>query len=203
MSDGFELQFDFSEFAIWGDQMQAAADQLPFALSLSLNQSIVKARQVLVSSTWPQHVTVRNTNFIGASLRMDFSTKGNLTASIFDQLKHVYIQTLAVGGRLRPYKAQRLAIPLASWVTRTSRGVIAQQKPANIVARTPARALRITPRSIFVGEGGRLHLKYSLRREAAQPQRVPMYEDFIYTVSNAMRTGFADAMTKAMHSRRV
>jgi hypothetical protein len=203
MADGgFELKLDFSEFEVWADQMHAAADQLPFALSTSLNQSIVKARQVLVSSTWPQHVTQRNTNFMSASLRMEFSTKSNLQASIFDQLNHAYIQTLAVGGRLRPYKAQRLAIPLASWVTRTSRGVIAQQKPANIVARTPARALRITPRSILVGEGGRLHLRYSLRREAAQPARVPLYQDFIYTVSNAMRTGFEDAMRYAMRTRR-
>jgi hypothetical protein len=199
---GFELQFDFSEFEVWGDQMQAAADQLPFALSTSLNQSIVKARQVLVSADWPTQITQRNQAFIGSALRMEFSRKDNLSASIFDRLGRAFIQTLAVGGRRRPFKAQRLAIPPNNWVTRTARGVIMQQRPSTIIARTPKRALRVLPQGIFVGEGGRLHLKYSFHREATQPKRLSFYEDFMYTVSNGMRTGFADAMAKAMRTRR-
>jgi len=195
------VQFDFSEFVIWGDQMGAAADQLPFALSLSLNQSLTKARQVMVNE-WPTKVETRNVSFIGTSLRMEFSRKDSLVASIFDRLKLPIIQTLATGGRRRPFKAQRLAIPLKSWVNRGPHGVIAKQQPARIAKDTPKRALRIVGNRMFVGESGRLHLRYTFERQAPQPKMLNFYEDFVYVLTNGMRTGFAEAMQRAMRSRK-
>jgi hypothetical protein len=69
-------------------------------------------------------------------------------------------------------------------------------------ANTPKRALRITSRGVFVGQGGRLHLKYSFKSTAAQPADTPMYEDFRYTVESGMRTGFGDAFRRAMQTAR-
>jgi hypothetical protein len=76
------------------------------------------------------------------------------------------------------------------------------QRPSAIIAKTPKRALRVTSRGIFIGQGGRLHLIYSLRPQLQQPADVPFYQDFADAVTTDMRTGFDEKMKAAMLSRR-
>lgn len=196
----FSVEFNLADIERLTRQVGGAADQLPFVMSTLLNDGAFKARQVLVSQTWPRSVTVRNTSFLGAALQVNKSNKANLRVEIFDRLNRANLQAHAKGGT-KPSR-KRLAIPLPGSVRYGVHGIPARQRPKGVIARTPARALRITQRGIFVGKGGRLHLKYSFKPSATQPKDVPFYEDFEFVMRAAVRTGFADAMRRAMSTRR-
>eukprot|EP01037_Dinobryon_pediforme_P017840 gene17840-18068_t len=66
------LQFDLSGVVKQMKAIGVAVDQMPFAISLSLNRAAKNARQV------------RNKGFIGAALRVDNASKRDLTVTITD-----------------------------------------------------------------------------------------------------------------------
>jgi hypothetical protein len=173
---------------------------VPYALSLALNKAAQNTRQVLVQDTWPSHVTQRNSVFIGRALRTSFATKHNLRIEIYDDLGRAHLKLHDIGGTKRA--KGRLAIPPTGAVVRTSSGVRKNQRPHAIVVNTAKRALRITPKGIFVGKGGRLQLMYAFKPSAAQPADVPFTEDFRHAMTVELRTSFPAAMAKAMSGRR-
>jgi hypothetical protein len=198
-----DLRFDASAFERETRRIDGAFDQIPFALSRSLNGAVNDARAVLVQDTWPQHVTVRNRSFLGAMLRIVYSKKDDLRVEIND-LKaqgRGHLALHASGGTRVAFRG-RLAIPPKGTVTRTASGVRKSQRPAAIIAQTPKRALRITAGGIFVGIKGKLTLKYLLRRSVQQPADVPFQEAFDDAMIHAVRSDFARQMKQAMQSRR-
>jgi hypothetical protein len=197
-----DLQLDASEFERRAKDLHGAIDQVPFALSLALNGAVKNAREVLIHDTWPQHVTQRNPGFIKWALRMVFSTKRNLRVEIYDQSpdQRAHLKLHADGGT-KTGRGQ-LAIPPQGSVARGAHGVRKSQRPAAIVANTPKRALRITPKGIFVGKGGRLVLKYLFRKSVEQPADVPFEQAFQDAVLRAVRASFPAAIAKAMRPRR-
>jgi hypothetical protein len=126
----FNFEFDADGLIKAAEQWGAAADQMPFALSRALNDAVKDARKHLVDKTWPDHVTVRNSQFIGWALHIEFSDKYNLEAKIYDQSKgNVHLKLHDEGG---VKTAQgRFAIPTKA-VTLTPRGERNDQKPANL-----------------------------------------------------------------------
>ena len=199
----FTVQFDLSALERMSGRVGGAIDQMPYALSRSLNDSVFKARQVLVTQTWPSAVTARNASFISAALRVEKATKGNLRVEIADVLGRGNLQQHARGGVSVPRKVSNFAIPAAELKSqRGARGMPVRLSPRSIISRTPPRALRVTQRGIFVGEGGRLHLKYSFARSVTISATARFYEDFEYVMRESMRTGFPDAMRQAMATRR-
>jgi hypothetical protein len=197
----FEFKFNMVDMECQAKTLNGAMDQAPFALSLALNDAVKNARQVLVQDTWPHHVSQRNSSFIGRALRTNFAVKNNLRVEIYDDLGRANLKLHASGGTERPRNG-RFAIPPKGSVVRGARGVRKSQQPAAIIARTPKRALRVTSRGIFVGEVGKLKLKYSLLASAIQPADVPFQEVFEDAMRNGVRTSFPAAMTRAMSSRR-
>jgi hypothetical protein len=198
----FEIRFDMNEFEqlsqAWGT---AAYDQVPFALSLSLNRAVEDAQTALIVDTWPRHVTVRNPSFLRATLRRKYSTKRDLEVKILDTLGRASLKLHAEGGVKRP-RGAHLAIP-PKGVRMTSHGLPKNQRPRALIARTPARSLRITPTGIFVGKrGGGLRLAFSLKSSANQPKDVPFHEDFELIMRNSVRTSFPAAMKRALATRR-
>jgi hypothetical protein len=191
--------FDFSDFERKANELSAAADQIPYALSRSLNQAATDAQTVLIVQTWPKSVTVRNASFMRAALRRKNSTKHNLTVEIYDSLHRASLQKHAIGGTKSP-KGAHFAIP--EGVKRGSSGVRKSDRPSALIARTPKRSLRITPRGIFVGKGGRLTLKYALKSSTPQPADVPFYEDFRAAMLDGVRTSFPYWIKQAMKTRR-
>ena len=195
------IKLDVREFERVALALQAIPDQIPFALSRSLNDAVRNTQTVLIASTWPRSVTVRNPTFLRASLRRITSTKANLTVAIVDKLNRGNLQMHAVGGTRTP-RGNNLAIPNEENTPRGTHGVRKTDRPKALIARTPKRALRITPRGIFVGRGGKLKLKYALKATTSQPKDVDFYGDFEAAMTNEMRVMFPIHIRKAMETRR-
>jgi hypothetical protein len=195
-----DFEIDCKAFERRAKELHGTIDQVPFALAQAMNTAAKNTRQVLVRDTWPQHVTQRNSAFIGRALRTDFATKRNLRVEIYDSLGRAHLKLHDVGGTKQA--KGHLAIPPHGAVTRGSSGVRKSQRPRAIIANTPKRALRITPKGIFVGQGGRLRLMYAFKPNAAQPADVPFDASFRDTMSVELRTSFPAALARAMRSRR-
>jgi hypothetical protein len=180
--------------------MGAYRDQIPFVMSQLMNDSAFKTRQVLVNTTWPEHVNVRNKAFINAALHINKSTKHNLVVEIFDQIGRAHLKLHDTGGTKTAIHGG-LAIPFQLHVPIGPQGVNPIDRPKAWIARTPKRALRITSRGFFVGQHGKLRLLYTLKPSAPIKADVPFSETFNYIFSANMRTSFVDTMERAMHTR--
>jgi len=197
----FEITLNVDAFLQKAKQLNDSLDQLPFALSTMLNDAAFAARRVLTEVTWPSHVTARNRTFISASLRVEKATKSNLRIKIYDVLGRGKLKQHATGGSAQPQRSRVFAIPIPGRVQRTTRGVASKDRPRNLVTNS-RRAVRITPKGIFVGEHGRLVLKYAFKPSVFIHKDVPFYEDFAYTIGHHCRTSFAEHMARAVATRR-
>jgi hypothetical protein len=194
-----EVQFKMSEFERAAQGIGASIDQIPFAISVAMNRAAQLTRETLISETWPGHVTVRNRNFIRRALRTKFATKRDLSVAIYDDLGRAHLKEHADAGVKRA--RGRLAIPQPG-IRRTSRGVAASDRPKQLIAKTPKRALRITQKGIFVGVNGRLQLKYVFAGQAQIRKDVPFREDFARLMRQRTMEALPSAVERAMRTRR-
>jgi hypothetical protein len=198
------VKFDFSDFERKANELSAAADQIPYVLARSLNQAAEDARTVLIVQTWPKAVHVRNTTFMRAlcAQRCGAFTPPRATSPSRSTIRcnRAQLQKHARGGT-KTARGAHLAIP-SSEIPIGSHGVRKSDRPAALIARTPKRALRITNRGVYVGKGGRLHLKYALRRSVPIPADVPFESDFRAAMIDGVRTAFPIWIRKAMQTRR-
>ena len=67
-------------------------------------------------------------------------------------------------------------------------------RPAAIIGRTPARALRVLPSGIFVGEGGQLKQVYTFTPQAEISADAPLSETFRVTMREHMRIAIPKAV---------
>jgi hypothetical protein len=195
------LQLDMKAFEQAAKRLNAAADQVPYALSRAMNDAVRETRERLANETWPTHVTVRSSTFMRRALQTVFSNKYNLTVIVYDALQHANLFQHAFGG-VKRVSTRNIAIPLKNWVKYTAHGVSAVQLPRAIIANTPKRALRITPTGIFVGEAGRLRLRYKLQPTAQINADVPFQEDFIRFMREATEKAFPQRIAEAMATRK-
>lgn len=180
--------------------MGAALDQVPFALSMALNNAVEAARSDLINQTWPRHVTVRKSNFLNAALTTsgERATKNRLRVVLYDRLGRGSLKLHAEGGTKRPL-GSRLAIP-SSAVKRGSNGVVASQRPANLARKVVKKNLIF--QASGRGKGSKLTLMYKLARVAKIKNDVPFYEDFNAAMTARVRAEFPKALAKAMATRR-
>jgi hypothetical protein len=199
------LSFDFSSFERKAKEIGGAIDQIPFALANAMSSAAFKVREILIDDTWPRHVEVRNRNAIRQALRVEKAKKKNLRVAIVGSgpsAQRLNLKAHAEAGAKRPLKGRRLAIAPTGTVHRGARGVPKGERPTAIINTTPKRALRITDRGIFVGQGGRLHLRYAFTPTARIKADVPFHEDFNRALRAELRRTFPIAMAKAMKTRR-
>jgi hypothetical protein len=194
------MEFDLSDFERKAYELNGAIDQVPFALANAMSRAAFQTREFMVKDMWPRYVEQRNRNFLRASLHIEKATKRNLRVEIFDELNRGHLKLHAYGGLKKARK--RLAIPPKGSVRRTSRGVIKSQTPRAIIDRTPKRALRITSNGIFVGQGGRLHLRYAFKTSATVRPDVPFIPEFRRMMKEEAHRNFPKAMVNAMRTRR-
>ena len=195
------LTFDMRDFQRMARGLKAFESQVPFALSNAMTHAAFRTRELLITDTWPKAVDVRNRVFLRRSLRIMKARKTALRVAIFDDLNRDILLIHAKGGVKRPLK-RGLAIPPGGTVSRGPRGVPKSERPKALLARTPKRALRVTSRGIFVGLGGRLHLRYAFKTEAQVKPDVPFLADFEHYMRREIRPAFVKSIRKAMKTAR-
>ena len=149
-----KISFDLRGIEAVAKELQVAADQIPYATSRALNEALFSTRERLINETRPRSVVQRRANFPSAVLHVDVSDKHNLTGGIREVSNTAPNLTLhAEGGTNVPAKASRFAIPLKGWAVRTEQGVRSDQTVKHIIATTPRRALRFTPKGLLCRHG--------------------------------------------------
>jgi len=192
-SDWFVV--DVSEIDSMAATMNAAADQIPFALANAMNHAAFVTRQYLIDNTWPQHVHMRNPNFMRAALRVEQATKQNLTVEIYDALnRSVKLKLHAEGGT--KVARGRFAIPNPRYVRKDATGVVVSQKPKNL----PDSFIRGDAIYQRVKRG--LQLMYVLARSVVDRKDVPFYDDFAKHMAEETAKAFPDSMARAMATRK-
>lgn len=194
------LQFDLSAFKTKARQMGVFADdQLPYAISRTLNDTMLRdVRPQIIGPTWASAFKVRNKGLPRASMRAELSTKTRWQAGVYDALHKANLGVHAAGGA-RPKPGPRLAIPNQHGrVQLYARG----RKPwaRQVPKMVPKRALRVTPRGIFVGEGGRLHAVYWFRAAAKLPKRFQFHRDFQRSTERGLAARFPGHLQAAVDS---
>ncbi len=193
------VNIDMREFSRVARKMGIFAnDQLPYAISRSLNDTMFRdVRPQITGPTWAKSFTVRNKGLARASMRVETASKGKLSAGVYDALGKADLAKHARGGVKTP-KKKVLDIPVRSRVALHARG----KRPwaSVVVKKTPKRALRMTSKGIFVGEGGRLHLVYGFKASAALKKRFPFYEDFAMAARRGLATYFPRHIQAAVRS---
>lgn len=192
-----DIKFNVSDFERRAREIGAAVDQLPYALSLALNDAAFKARDELVTQTWPKSVKVRNRNFIRSALRVEKATKSNLTAAVFDSLGRAHLEKHAKGGVKQG--RGKLAIP-SSAVMRGASGVRQSQRPLNLKNKVVKGNLIF--QRIGRGKNAKLRLMYKLAPSVKIKADVPFVQDFQRVMRREMEEAFPKAMAKAMATRR-
>lgn len=195
------VAYELSEFRRKARQMGIFADdQLPYAISRTLNDTMFKdTRPHIIGPTWQQAFTVRNRGLARASMRVEKSSKAKLQAGVYDALGKANLGVHAEGGS-RPKPSSQLAIPnQAGKVKLHARGrkPWARQVPG-LVAK---RALRVIKgKGIFVGQGGRLHAWYWFRGSAQLKKRFQFYRDFQKVSERGINQRFPGHIRQAVAS---
>jgi hypothetical protein len=195
------LEFDGSVFERKAEQLNAAIDQVPYALSRTLNDAAFDTRNKLINETWPQHVKVRNPGFMRAALNIERSDKTHLEVHIKDVLGGGNLYLHAHGGTIQA-KKNSLAVAIEPNVTRGAHGVKKDQWPRSLVATTPKRAVRVTQRGLFIGQHGTLRLMYKLQPTITMRKDVPFVEDYQRFMREAIDDLFPSHLAQAMATRK-
>lgn len=192
------VKFEMSDFRRKAYLLGVAADQVPYATALTLNDAMFETRVEEIFMAWPGGVTVRNQSFMRAALRVDKASKGNLSASIFDVLGRASLDLHADGGTKTP-DSGKLAVPVDPRIRRGARGVPKSQRPRTFSSR---RNARVTAKGIFLGEAGRLHMIYRFLSSADIDKRFPFYETFEENVVKVVEERLPERLYQAMATRR-
>jgi hypothetical protein len=194
----FKIEIDYSELEAAAIRIGASADQVPYALSLALNRAADVTRNLLIKTTWPQHVHQRNASFIAASLTTKDSraSKGSLAVELYDKLQRGNLVMQSKGGTRSPQGGSNLAVP-ASSVPKGARGVPSRLRPKNMPT-----ALRKGDVLYARDKKGKLTLLYVLKHQTKIPKRVPFYEDYAMSMSRELVRTIPMAVEKAMATRK-
>jgi hypothetical protein len=163
-------------------------------MSLAMNKAVGDTRRHLIEHTWPQSVVVKNTSFMRAALQSSYSTKRDLTVSIFDALGRASLKLHAEGGIKQP-RGRRLAIPTRN-VRRTAHGVSQSQRPRNL------KNAFVKGERIYQRLKRRIKVMYTLKASVRIRKDVPFYEEFVEQMKLNIAKQLPAAVERAMRTRR-
>lgn len=194
------VTFDMSGFERAASRIGAFQDQIPFAVSRTLNTAADRTRDSLITDTWPRHVSVRDPNFLKAALttKGEQATKTSLRVTIYDKLGRANLAKHETGGTATS-KTGRFAIP-TSRVRKGTKGVIPSQRPAQLKRKVVKNGLIF--QATGKGKNQRLQLMFKLQRTNRIPATVPFHADFARFMREEVKRAFPDALARAMQTRR-
>lgn len=194
----FEITLNMRDFERAARSMQAAEDQVPFALSQALNDAAKVARTEIVDVVWPRSMSVHNRAFMGWMMRTDFAGKHNLKVRLYNREPREFLPRQADGGTKTPHRGAQIALP-SNFVnaSRGSSGIPKWLKPRNV-----PNSFR-KGNAIFQRLGkGRVRLLYTLKGQAHVPKRFPAHETWDRVMRSEVMRAFGPRMQAAMRTRR-
>ena len=107
--------------------------QLPFATSQAINDTLFKMRTQIVKRTYPASFDVRDNRFARQSFRVEKSNKRSLEGKLFDQINRANLKLHAEGG-IRRGRNGDIAIPTTfTKGKRGARGVRIPFRPKQVI----------------------------------------------------------------------
>lgn len=179
-------------------------NQVPFATSLAMNETIKDIRKRIIAVTWPKAFEVRNKRFPGVVFRMKFSKKGDLEAVLYDQLGREYLERHTTGGVKKANSGGNLAIPVN--VRRAPTGRIPKnRKPRVITAKksTFIRRGKSGHNLIIERVKGETFVRYVLAPSARIDSTFRFYEDAMDTFNRVIEGHWNTGMTRALRTSKV
>ena len=179
-------------------------DQLPFAFSKALNDTIFDVRNHETNVVYPASFHVRNPAFPGRIWRVTQKATKALPVARLEQVADLdWITRQAEGGTKAPSHGGNLAIPVNEDMRRSGGAIAKAQKPLNL-KRKFIRQVH-GKKMIFqrVGRGkGEIKLKYVLQMSAHIAPRFPFFAT-AETRAAAVFSGFYEkALTAAVLTSR-
>lgn len=195
-----EVELFTEDFERITRQLDAAYDQLPFALMLALNDALFETKQVLTDVTWPKAVTVRNATFLDYALHVEKATKDDLSGAIVDQSDgHVHLKLHADSGTKHP-RGANFAIPSKAVDLGAGGAIYKSERP-----RSLRNSVRIGNRIYqYQGRGKKnrkLVLMYTLKPSVNIKADVPFRQDFADAMKESAERHFVPRMMQAMRTR--
>lgn len=177
----------------------AQRDQVPFALSKSINDAVFAVRDDTVNRVWPASVTARNKRFASAAIRVNKrASKRDLIAEIRDTLGRDAFSRQADGGIRRPVSGNHLAIPK---IKRNAGGSVPRAMRPRAILSLPGYFKNRKGTAIMRRmKNGTVRLVYILAPNAAIKRRYDAYDEAERTFTDAMLTAFPKNMDIAMRT---
>lgn len=194
---------------------QAGSDQIPFAASRAINDTLFDIRKRLVGESFPgAFPDAPNKSFIGASLRLEKSHKTRLSGAVYDRFGYEWLERQAEGGIKAPLKSRDLAIPQyrSGAQKRTRFGPRKSNKPA-VLLKNSKKFFSGTPRGFRGNQAGiwkregpkgrtRLRLFYVYEPKVKVAKAFPGYEDAAAVVRRQFEGHMRKRLAKAIATRR-
>lgn len=203
------IKLDTGAFERTARNLGLASREFPFAMANALSYSAFKTKDALVNHTWPSAVKVKNTRFMRASLNVDpalardFRAGRAMSAAIFDNLGHVDLRRLEVGGTKAPTKGGLLAIP-TSRVKRGAGGAIrVGQKPRGLDPKKVVKKGNLLFMREGRGKNAKLRLMYKLRPGAKIKPTVPFHADFDRLMRGQLYKAFPTSVRNVLKRNRL
>lgn len=177
--------------------------QVPFAVSVAINNSLRDVRRYIVGVTYSKAFTVRNKRFPGVVFKIKFSSKNSLTAELYDKLGREYLERHATSGIKTASRGGRLAIPMN--VTRAPTGRIPKgRKPGAITKKKSTRVIRGKGGKDLIIERfkGKTIVRYVLAPSARIEKTFRFYEDAADTFERVIEGHWNTAIARALASAR-
>ena len=128
----FNVQLEDNVAAVRRQLTNIERRQIPFALSLALNNTAFATRRFVIEKLYPRAFPhARNRAYPRTTFRVDRATKSRPEASVFDRLMRGFLEHHIEGRPKRP-RGKKLAVP-GRKIKRTNSGKIPNaRKPRNL-----------------------------------------------------------------------
>ena len=197
------IRFDLRDFQRVAKNLDAYADQIPFALAQAMNDGLKAAREEIIQKTWPEHVQVRNSRFMSVALRREFANKRTLRVALYDNLGRGNLLLHETGGSRKPL-GTAMAVPnKANLQPRRRAGGVPKGLRPKALPNSFKKQGKFGTEVIYQRtKKGPLKLMYSLERSTPVKAEVPFHADFERVMRLEVARAFGPRLKAAMASRR-
>lgn len=202
--DPVQIQLKTNVDKIRKELKRTQRKQIPFALSLALNNTAFATRRYVVEKLYPRAFPgARNKTFARRTFKVGKSTKYRLHADVHDDLKRGFLDNHIHGRAKRP-RGQFLAVRTRKVPRLAAGGISKAKRPANLkksfVADLRGRGPAVWQRH---GRGGRkIKLMYTLRRTTPVDQSFDFYTSGERFVARVFPGELERAVARALRSAR-